>query len=355
MFSKKSCFLFSNIPLSIVLITEARKKMDVIRLINYLNGTLDKSQSDEVEHWINETTENRKKVELLYLLDFLDNRKKAYSDIDVDAQYEKFAQLHLPHSVQSKSIKRFSATVILRVAAVAIILLTSVLFATLFLIDETADPIKIATQLGERSQITLPDGTNVWLNAFSNLEYKKSFLSRRRNVTLTGEAYFEVANNKKLPFIVNHSDTKIKVLGTKFNVRANADEKFSSTTLLDGSVEFSVNNANISTLLVPGKELIYNKETHQFNIKAIEFPEDNISWKNGILLFENASLAEISKSLERNFNVNIIFADEKLKKERFTAEFRTSDNIYQILSALELTKKFKLNIDNRNITLLPIK
>lgn len=347
--------MFSNILLPVVLIVEARKNMDANTLINYLKGTLGQSRSGEVERWINESVENRKTAEQLYVLHFVGDRLQAFDDVNVDDKYVEFARKHISSLSRRRRANFPFIAKIASVAAIGVVFLISVFFSTLFLMDENAEPITVATNLGERSHLTLPDGTEVWLNAFSNLQYKRSFLSRNRKVTLSGEAYFEVAHDKRLPFVVMSNDTKIRVLGTKFNMRTNSDEDFSSTTLMDGSVEFSAGNNHSATVLKPGEELIYNKETRQVTVRKIDTPNDKVSWKDGILFFENSSLEEICRSLERNFNVNIIFADETLKGERFNAEFKVSDNIYQILSILELTNKFKLNIENRNITILPIK
>lgn len=348
--------MFSNILLPIVLIVEAQIKMDVNTIISYLKHTLNQSQTDEVEHWINESDENRKVVEQLYVLNFIDNRIKAFDEVDAEEMYKEFNHKYVSYSAKPQAKKRWFIAKTAGVAAIGIIFLISLFFTTLFLMDESAEPIVIATNLGERSHLTLPDGTEVWLNAFSDLAYKKSFLRRKRKVILSGEAYFEVAHNKILPFVLtDHNHTEIKVLGTKFNVRNNEDENYLAATLLEGSIQFSHTYNKQKTILRPGEELRFNKDEHTICIDSAGDPKDKISWKDGVLFFENTTLEEICISLERNFNVNIIFGDEKLKSEKFSAEFKVADNIYQILSILELTNKFELKIEDRNITILPTK
>lgn len=324
--------------------------MDELTLIKYIEGTLEESKSTAVEEWITLSEENKNKIEHLYAINFIDKRIKALNAVDVDQKYFEFKQ-----KVYSKKRKNNSLFIkISKVAAIAIILLTTTLFSSLFIINEYSNPIKVSTQLGERSQIKLPDGTEVWLNAFSELEYKKCFLSRKRLVTLTGEAYFDVSHNKALPFVISVDDSNIRVLGTKFNVRNNSDEDYIETTLIDGSIRFDNLHDNSKKILTPGDELRFNKLLYTVSINKIKDPLDKASWRNGVLNFENTTLEDICKSLERNFNIKIHFANEELKQERFTAEFEIADNIHQILSILELTNKFKLEINNREITILPI-
>lgn len=325
--------------------------MEEYELIEYLKGTLDQEASREVEEWISSSDENQKTIENLYVLLFVSDRMMAKSEINVNKAFDEFQQ-----SKKSKTLsnKVRSFPILLRVASIAAIFILLLLFGTfttLLLLERQSSPIVVSTDLGERVKVILPDGSKVWLNAYSHLEYKQSFFSRNRKADLKGEAYFEVSHNNILPFVVANNDAEIKVLGTKFNVRSNDDENYLSTTLIEGAVLFSDHSSVQSIELEPGQELIFNKKTHQVQVKQLSFPQDMVGWVEGKLIFENTSLEEIAKSLERHYNVNIEFKDENVKKERFNAEFEMADNIYQILSTLELTRKFNYERDKREIVI----
>lgn len=317
--------------------------MDELTLIKYIKGSLDEISHKKVEEWILLSEENKKQIEDLYVVMFVNDRMVAKNTANTNKAYEEF---------KNKNISNKKVVVLWRkiatVAAVTVILLFSSTYATLFILDKNTAPTLVTTNLGERAQIELPDGSKVWLNAFSSVTYKKSILSRKRHVALTGEAYFDVAH-KKTPFIVSNNSSEIEVLGTKFNVRCNEDEDFLQATLMEGSIRFSDTNIRSKTILKPSEELVFDKNTHQLKVKKINEPKDILSWINGKLIFENASLEEIAKSLERYYNVDIHFTDESVMKERFNAEFEISDNIYQILSVLELTNKFTYTIEKRDI------
>lgn len=320
--------------------------MDELTLIKYIQGTLDEVSHKKVEDWILLSEENKKQVEDLYVVMFVNDRMVAKNSINTKKAFEEFKDRFITTSKSQKTISLWRKIAV--AAAVAAILLISSTYVTLSIIDRSSDPTLVSTQLGERAQITLPDGSKVWLNAFSSITYKKSILSRKRHVELTGEAYFDVAH-KKIPFVVSNNSSEIEVLGTKFNVRCNRDEDFLQTTLMEGSIRFSDTNISSKATLKPGEELIFDKNTHQIQLKKSNNQEDILGWIDGKLLFENTSLEEIAKALERHYNIDIHFADELVKKERFNAEFEISDNIYQILSVLQLTDKFTYKISNRDV------
>jgi ferric-dicitrate binding protein FerR (iron transport regulator) len=207
--------------------------------------------------------------------------------------------------------------------------------------------------MGERSNIMLPDGTTVWLNSCSQIEYTSSLFSKKRQVNLTGEAYFEVTPDKSKPFVVNTRNLNTTVMGTKFNIRANPDDSQITATLLEGSIWVSIaGTPDEKTIkMFPDQQLIYDCNTGMTTLATCFSTENYINWINNMLYFEKASLLEITKSLERHYNVHFIFTSEEIKNESFTCDFQTNENIYQILSILKLTGKFDYKIDGRTIIL----
>ena len=207
--------------------------------------------------------------------------------------------------------------------------------------------------MGERAQVDLPDGSKVWLNACSSLEYKRSLLSRRRIAKIEGEGYFEVAKNKIIPFVVHNSSAQIKVLGTNFNVKSNNDEPDIVLSLIEGSISFD-DNGDYFAILKPNERLIYNKLSHQYKIETI-VPDDEVTaWLKGRIIFKNTPFEEMARTLVKHYNVKIMFLDDNVKQKRFTAEFGVSDNIYQIFSILALTNTFEYNIIDREIIIKSI-
>ncbi len=327
-------------------------KMEDFILIQYLKGLLDEDSRQKVEEWVLLSEENRKTLEDLYVVTFLSDRLAAKNEVDVEKAYNRFLQ---QKKQRAKSNPR-TKTVQLwkRVAAVAAIFVAVLLTGTLSfvaLLEKNSQSLVVSTKLGERAQVQLPDGSTVWLNACSKLEYRKSFFSPQRKTQLTGEAYFDVAHNSRFPFIVMNNGSEIKVLGTKFNVRCNEDDNYITASLMEGSIQFSDVNVESSIKLKPNERLVFDKKTHQFNVDEIISQEDVTAWIHGKLLFENNSLEEIARSLEKHYNVHITFDDDNAKNIRFTAEFEMADNIYQIFSILELTNTFTYQIDNRNIVI----
>ncbi len=316
-------------------------------LIEYLEGKLNEEDTKLVEAWIEASADNRKIVNQLCELLFIHDRVRTLEEYDVSASYNVFKK-----SVNLNNKKRRKTYSILKrvasVAAVAIIFLLIGTVATVGVLDKTEKTISIHTNLGERAQVSLPDGSNVWLNACSSLEYKRSLLTRRRVATIEGEGYFEVAHNKAMPFIVQNNKAEIRVLGTRFNVRSNNDEVNLVVSLLEGAINFN-DNYKADVTLRHSERLVYNKLNKEFLIEHI-IPDDNVTaWMQGRIIFDNTPLEEMARTLEKHYNVKIRFLDEAVKQKRFTAEFGMSDNIYQIFSILDLTNTFDYTINEREI------
>ncbi len=164
---------------------------------------------------------------------------------------------------------------------------------------------------GNRSVITLADGSVVWLNAGSQLIYPSDFVGKKREVFLRGEAFFSVAKNKKHPFIVKTEDVKISVLGTKFNVSAYPEDYSVKTVLAEGSVKLNRTDATIferDLKLVPGQMANYNKNEHNIEVADVNV-ETYTLWTQGLLNFVNTDLTDIVRQLERYYNITFEYED----------------------------------------------
>lgn len=191
---------------------------------------------------------------------------------------------------------------------------------------------EISVAYGEKRHLLLPDSSEVWLNAGTVLKYSERFADARRQVYLDGEACFSVRKNAEKPFIVQTSRLTVKVLGTRFNVKAySADERI-TTTLSSGKVEVST-PSHSPRILKPNEQLTYDKRTSHIGIARVP-AADAEGWMTGKLIFTDASLAEIQQTLERRYNVVIRNATAGSASGRYTVRFLKNENIDEVLSVL---------------------
>ena len=202
----------------------------------------------------------------------------------------------------------------------------------------------VSTPRGGQYQLVLPDGTKVWLNAASSIRFPVAFVGKERKVTITGEAYFEVAKDKKKPFIVSSANMDIEVLGTHFNVSAYAEESIVKTTLLEGSVK--INNKKSEVYLVPGQQSQLNN-SGQFSIKNNIDLDKEIAWTRGKFQFNSNTIQEIMLQLSRWYDVEVIYQG-KVSSETFSAIVKRSSNISQVLKLMEASG-VKFDIEGKKI------
>ncbi|SHN40985.1 FecR family protein [Chitinophaga sp. CF418] len=183
---------------------------------------------------------------------------------------------------------------------------------------------------GGKYNITLADGTVVWLNAASSITFPAAFTGKERQVTLNGEAYFEVATDAARPFTVKVGDMQVRVLGTHFNIMAYNDEQSVNTTLLQGAVK--VQGAAGEALLKPGQQA---KMDHTGSVKVVHADIDAvIAWKNGLFSFNNASIEEVMRQVARWFDAEIVYPDG-IPQDRFQGEIDRNSDITAVLKILE--------------------
>lgn len=199
----------------------------------------------------------------------------------------------------------------------------------------------ISTPKGRQFQVTLPDGTQVWLNAASSIRYPTTFSGNERKVEVTGEAYFEVTKNAEMPFRVNvNNKAEIKVLGTHFNVNAYENEKTVATTLLEGHVQVGIFHEHETesghVILQPGEQA---QIAGTPGIKVIKNAniDKAIAWKNGLFYFEGASLAEIMRQLERWYDIEVVY-ENGIPHIEFEGEMTKDVSLSGLLAMLGKTE-----------------
>jgi ferric-dicitrate binding protein FerR (iron transport regulator) len=213
----------------------------------------------------------------------------------------------------------------------------------------------MTTPKGRQFQLTLPDGTRVWLNAASSLRYPTAFNGNERLVAVTGEAYFEVARNNRQPFkvMVNEKAT-VEVLGTSFNVNAYDNETSIQTTLLNGSVRVAnINTAQSSAVtLKPGQQASLNNHAAN-NIKVINDIDINkvMSWKNGLFNFEGANLGEVMRQIERWYDIEVVY-EKGIPNVEFEGKMTKDVPLKDLLTMLDRSD-VHFRIENRKLIVLP--
>lgn len=217
----------------------------------------------------------------------------------------------------------------------------------------------LSTTRGEQTQVRLPDGSLVFLNAMSSLKYPTSFKAlEQRNVTLTGEGYFEIAKDKAHPFIVATDKQLVEVLGTHFNINSYSDEPSSRTTLLEGSVKLSSLSATGGISPQSGESNIILKPNQQatltdgaIKVKTVD-AEDAVAWKNGQFIFEDETLENIMKSVERWYDVEITYQGSVDKQKKYWGAVSRYDKVSKVLENLQLTKNIHFKIEGRRIMVM---
>lgn len=202
--------------------------------------------------------------------------------------------------------------------------------------QENADPQAVntlTTAKGESYQLRLPDGTMVWLNAASSVTYPVSFSSAEtRDVKLEGEAYFEVAKDKRRPFVVKTLHQKIQVLGTHFNVNTYTDEPDQRTTLLEGSIKLSLDGSHKERLLKPGEQAVVAGSV--LDVSNVDV-EQAVDWKNGDFIFQSEPLTSLMRRVARWYNIQVVYASGVDKEGTFTGKVSRRKNISALLKALQ--------------------
>lgn len=216
------------------------------------------------------------------------------------------------------------------------------------LVAEAPSIHTLSTPVGGQFQVTLPDGTKVWLNAATQLKYPSRFSYNERKVEVVGEAYFEVAKNHKQPFRVLLQDgSTVTVLGTHFNVMSYANEAQKEITLLEGKVAVSKNN-NVENL-EPGTQAIIKADAI---IKRTGIDTEEITaWKDGLFVFHDASIETIMKQIGRWYDAKVVYQGEI--KQLFNATIQRKEPLSKLLHLLELNGYVKFKIENKTIYVLP--
>lgn len=319
-------------------------------LPRYCEGMATEEERLQVEAWMDESEENRRIAKQIHALYLATDTVCVMEKVDTEK-----ALLKVKSRLTGNKNKR---TVWWQWAQHAAAVLFIPLLITLILLQfggdkqELAQMMEVKTNPGMMTSLTLPDGTLVFLNSESTLSYPSRFDGEMREVTLQGEAYFEVAKNPEKKFVVSTShQSQIEVLGTHFNVEAYEKEDRISATLVEGKIGFIFKHGDVAkkVLLDSGQKLVYDSKDSKVQLYATS-GESELAWKEGKIVFRNTPLEEGLRMLEKRYNVEFIIKNDRLKEDSFTGTF-THQRLERILEYFQLSSQIRWRyLDSPNIT-----
>jgi ferric-dicitrate binding protein FerR (iron transport regulator) len=305
--------------------------MDRDLLYRFFEGKTSFMEEESIRMWLNLSGENR---------DILFAERKQYDAILLLAKQDDLSGF-----VKRKTDFKLILFELLKVAAV--VLVTLVGGYTYWYNQSSAEKLamqEIHVSEGRCIDITLQDGTRVWLNAQTTLRYPIQFGGDNRSVTLDGEAYFEVSEDKDRPFIVKTERGKVQVFGTKFNIEDYAGSQTFETTLMEGSVEvMSAVDPSKKVRLTPDKKALL--VDGQFVIEQVD-DYNPYRWREGLICFRNESFKEIMNEFKKYYGVDIIVRNKEVQEFFYTGKFRQTDGINYSLRVLQQDIQFKYNRDD---------
>ncbi len=240
----------------------------------------------------------------------------------------------------------------LRIAAVLVVFVG---IAAVLYLQRNTDTSPVANLLqkqnakGVKSTIELADGSKIWLNADSKIQYPTVFGEDSREVYLNGEAFFDIAKNPAKPFIIHLANGTVRVLGTSFNVKAYDNEQVIETSVATGKVAFipKGKQQKDTIFLTPNNKLVFRPASGEIST-AVTLSEEDKAWTEGRLVFRSMLFADIAVELERNFGKKVVFRDEETKDYRLTGSFQ-NNTLAEIFYYLSKTKSFNYTISDEQI------
>ena len=304
------------------------KKSNISKIIKmFLSARFPSETEEKVQKWIIKDKNQQAKAKAS--LDY-------WNELDVEADSNTYASLervnlrtgyNKEHLTNIVSYQKF--------AHIAAVIIPLFLFAggMFYYLSPHNEMIEVSVAYGEQKHLILPDSSEVWLNAGSTILYPETFAKDKRLVMLDGEAYFSVKKDTASPFIVEASQLSVKVLVTRFNVKAYPKDEKITTTLTSGKVEVSV-QSQPPHILKPNEQLTYDKISSDIHISMIDTNDPNC-WIVGKLVFTNASAGEIFRTLERHYNTTIDNTATIPTSNRYTVKFLKDESLDEILNILK--------------------
>jgi len=323
------------------------KKLNSELILKHLSGHISDEEIEQLTSWVNESAENENQFaemqnSYIFLASTLspDNQKSAFNEIINQINNKKKKK-----GISVKRIYSIAASILFPVLLGA--------FAWFYQWSNTSNKPELFTEIvappKHNSQITLSDGTQVWLSPESKLRYGQNYGRKTRNVILDGEGYFEVAKNQEKPFTVETRQLKVRVLGTSFNLEAYSNETMIRTTLVRGSLQIESELISKGILLAPGDRISLDVNSKQLTSEKVNTEIYRLV-KDGMIIFKRNTLAEVCRKLERWFMIPVELKGNDNQDLLFTAKFQ-DEPLEKILRILNLTIPINYQIMNDKIVI----
>ncbi|NDV79313.1 FecR family protein [Dysgonomonas sp. 511] len=309
--------------------------MDQKTIYKFLNSQATENEELALKSWVEESAEN----EHLFL-----EQRKLYDSLTLLKDEDDLRQVLLSKTDSSSGRRIPLFREILKIASVAVIA-----FLIGYLAVNKPEENKytamqtITVPAGQRINILLPDGTNVWLNAQTTIEYPVSFNNKERFIKLDGQAYFEVKHDSEVPFIVETVKGRIRVLGTKFDVLSYSNSDTFETALMEGSVEVALSSDPTQVITLSPDTKAYMESDKLYKVPLVD--QNPYRWKEGLISFEDCPFENIMKEFEKSYGVKIIIQNSRILKYSYTGKFRVIDGIDHALRVLQKDLRFTYNRD----------
>lgn len=289
-------------------------------LQRYLRGEVSDEERRQVAQWLDEKPSNMQEFMAL---------RKLY-DISLWNTKEERNHKKINLSIRRITFEALKITAILFIG----------FFTAIQLLKNSSQEFQMQTMYvpsGQRAELTLADGTHVWLNSGSTLKFPEKFSANKRNVQLDGEGYFTVRKNGSSPFVVKTKKYAIQVLGTEFNVKAYNNTPLFATSLIKGSVEILALDKSQKIRLKPNEVALSNNDI----LKKTHITDYNyFKWKEGLFCFEDESIQDLIEKIELYYDIKIEVHRSSILQYRYSGKFRIQDGIEHILKVLQLKHKF---------------
>jgi len=301
------------------------------------------SSRDEVEMWLTKNWAGAAEMDSHLLIE------------DITRHIENYQKRR-----HEKSGFSFKSVVKIYQRVAAFILIPVIILGVLYWIGQSSRDLVQYTETiaprGQKSQIILTDGTKVWLNSETKIRYPGRFGNLRREVYLEGEAFFEVARNSGRPFIVHASELDVKVLGTKFNIKAYPDENQIETSLFEGKINLLWNDPlsakQLEREIDPKQSFVYDKFSRQ--VFAGRFLREEINgWKKNQLIFKDDTFSNLVRKVERWYDIDIIYDEKQFSDRQLTVELYEGERLERLLEVISLTLSVDYQFENGKIILTP--
>ena len=327
-------------------------------LSGFFADRLTSKEKSDLYHYL--IDDSYKEVILAWLQEEWINESRQTGSINSsEKMFEKIRMEIEGHSVASKPFiywkifLRYAAVILFAFGLSWILLKTLTKPANREIIAEISPQYnEIYVPYGSKTKVMLPDSSTVWLNSGARLQYPVNFNDNQRHVNLQGEGFFEITKDSRHPFVVYSGEMNITVLGTKFNVMANTDDRLIETTLVEGAVEIQwligETEKQSATSLKPGQKLILRKEKEQYEFQSIQESGLSIAWMEGKLVFDEERFGDAKIKLERWYGVTIEVRNPEISDYQITGTFE-KQTVEQAMKALSMAISCKFTINEDHI------